>query len=40
MLCGLFSKLYNDYSRKYKLVMHLVNVYGHLLSSKERMLMN
>ncbi|KAF8653986.1 hypothetical protein HU200_062127 [Digitaria exilis] len=28
LLCGLFSKLYNDYSRKYKLVMHLVDVYG------------
>nr|CAB3481725.1 unnamed protein product [Digitaria exilis] len=28
LLCGLLSKLYNDYSRKYKLVMHLVDVYG------------
>ncbi|CAL5000562.1 unnamed protein product [Urochloa decumbens] len=28
LLCGLFDKLYNDYSRKYKFVMHLVDVYG------------
>jgi alcohol-forming fatty acyl-CoA reductase len=28
LLCGLFSKLYNDSNRKYKFVMHLVDVYG------------
>ncbi|XP_062195170.1 fatty acyl-CoA reductase 1-like [Phragmites australis] len=28
LLCGLFSRLYNDLNRKYKFVMHLVDVYG------------
>ncbi|CAO2186441.1 unnamed protein product [Urochloa humidicola] len=28
LLCGFFSKLYNDLNRKYKFVMHLVDVYG------------
>ena len=28
LLCGTFSKLYNDSNRKYKFVMHLVDVYG------------
>jgi len=28
LLCGLFSRLYNDLNRKYKFVMHLVHVYG------------
>ncbi|PWZ53244.1 putative fatty acyl-CoA reductase 4 [Zea mays] len=28
LLCGLFSKLYKDSNRKYKFVMHLVDVYG------------
>ncbi|XP_062192707.1 fatty acyl-CoA reductase 1-like [Phragmites australis] len=28
LLCGIFSRLYNDLNRKYKFVMHLVDVYG------------
>ncbi|CAN6248197.1 unnamed protein product [Urochloa humidicola] len=28
LLCGLFSRLYNDLNRKYKFVMHLLDVYG------------
>lgn len=28
LLCGHFSRLYNDLNRKYKFVMHLVHVYG------------
>ncbi|RCV32256.1 hypothetical protein SETIT_6G244100v2 [Setaria italica] len=28
LLCGFFSRLYNDLNRKYKFVMHLVDVYG------------
>ncbi|KAL6661995.1 hypothetical protein ACP70R_001379 [Stipagrostis hirtigluma subsp. patula] len=28
LLCGVFSRLYNDLDRKYKFVMHLVDVYG------------
>ncbi|KAF0898390.1 hypothetical protein E2562_007232 [Oryza meyeriana var. granulata] len=28
LLCGLFSRLYSDLSRKYRYVMHLVDVYG------------
>ncbi|KXG25400.1 fatty acyl-CoA reductase 1 isoform X2 [Sorghum bicolor] len=28
LLCGLFSRLYNDLNRKYKFVMHLVDVYA------------
>ncbi|TVU04541.1 hypothetical protein EJB05_47654, partial [Eragrostis curvula] len=28
LLCGLFSRLYNDMNPKYKFVMHLVDVYG------------
>ncbi|PWZ26147.1 Fatty acyl-CoA reductase 1 [Zea mays] len=28
LLCGLLSRLYNDLNRKYKFVMHLVDVYG------------
>ncbi|CAO2177358.1 unnamed protein product [Urochloa humidicola] len=28
MLCGLFNKLYHDSNRKYKFVMHLIDVYG------------
>ncbi|XP_066326786.1 fatty acyl-CoA reductase 1-like [Miscanthus floridulus] len=28
LLCGLFSWLYNDLNRKYKFVMHLLDVYG------------
>ena len=28
LLCGLFSALYEDLSRKYKFVVHLVDVYG------------
>ncbi|KAL6661996.1 hypothetical protein ACP70R_001380 [Stipagrostis hirtigluma subsp. patula] len=28
LLCGLFSRLYNDLNRKYKFVMHLADVYG------------
>uniref|UniRef100_A0A0A9CMK3 Fatty acyl-CoA reductase n=1 Tax=Arundo donax TaxID=35708 RepID=A0A0A9CMK3_ARUDO len=28
LLCGLFSRLYNDLNRKYKFVMHLVDIYG------------
>ncbi|GJN15461.1 hypothetical protein PR202_gb02379 [Eleusine coracana subsp. coracana] len=28
MLCGVFSRLYNDLNHKYKFVMHLVDVYG------------
>ena len=28
LLCGLFSRLYDDLNRKYKFVMHLVDVYG------------
>ncbi|TVU09008.1 hypothetical protein EJB05_42444 [Eragrostis curvula] len=28
LLCGRFSDLYNDMNRKYKYVMHLVDVYG------------
>ncbi|KAF7108819.1 hypothetical protein CFC21_109208 [Triticum aestivum] len=28
LLCGLFSQLYDDLTRKYKFVMHLVDVYG------------
>ncbi|KAJ1269627.1 hypothetical protein BS78_07G226000 [Paspalum vaginatum] len=28
LLCGLFSRLYNDLNRKYKFAMHLLDVYG------------
>jgi fatty acyl-CoA reductase len=28
LLCGLFSQFYKDSNRKYKFVMHLVDVYG------------
>jgi alcohol-forming fatty acyl-CoA reductase len=28
LLFGIFSRLYNDLSRKYRFVMHLVDVYG------------
>ncbi|CAO2207578.1 unnamed protein product [Urochloa humidicola] len=28
LLCGLFDRIYNDSSRKYKFVMHLLDVYG------------
>ncbi|KAG8087644.1 hypothetical protein GUJ93_ZPchr0010g7993 [Zizania palustris] len=28
LLCGFFSRLYSDLSRKYRFVMHLVDVYG------------
>jgi len=27
LLCGLFSRLYDDLNRKYKFVMHLVDLY-------------
>ncbi|XP_066397017.1 alcohol-forming fatty acyl-CoA reductase-like isoform X2 [Miscanthus floridulus] len=28
LLCGFFSRIYNDLNRKYKFVVHLVDVYG------------
>jgi alcohol-forming fatty acyl-CoA reductase len=28
LLFGIFSRLYNDLNRKYRYVMHLVDVYG------------